>query len=46
MKRLIKKFFNLVMGYKSIVPNVNMVKNIGMGESGTHTFGDHPLTKN
>jgi len=36
-------YLNLVMGYKAIMPNVNMVRNIGIGEQATHTFGDHPL---
>lgn len=34
----------LIKGYKSIMPNVNLIKNIGLGVNGTHTSADHPLT--
>ncbi|MBR8827034.1 MAG: glycosyltransferase family 2 protein [Gomphosphaeria aponina SAG 52.96 = DSM 107014] len=27
----------------TVLPNVNLVSNIGFGEDGTHTFGDSPL---
>ena len=30
-------------GYKSIMPNVNLIRNIGMGNNNTHTSADHPL---
>ncbi|MBC6111023.1 nucleotide-diphospho-sugar transferase [Pedobacter fastidiosus] len=36
-------FLNLIKGYKSIMPNVNLIKNIGLGINGTHTSADHPL---
>ncbi|TKC12893.1 nucleotide-diphospho-sugar transferase [Pedobacter polaris] len=36
-------YLNLSKHYLSIMPNVNLVQNIGIGEQGTHTFGDHPL---
>ena len=33
----------LAKGYKSIMPNVNLIRNIGMGNNSTHTSADHPL---
>ncbi len=39
-------YLNLKKGYKSIIPNVNLIENIGLGISGTHTSFDHPLGGN
>lgn len=35
-------YCNLINNRLSIIPNSNMIKNIGFGEDATHTFGDHP----
>jgi hypothetical protein len=34
-------YLNLINNYLSIMPNQNLIKNIGFGEDATHTFGDH-----
>ncbi|MFN0291789.1 nucleotide-diphospho-sugar transferase [Pedobacter helvus] len=34
-------YSNLINNYLSIMPNQNLIKNIGFGEDATHTFGDH-----
>ncbi len=39
-------YLNLERGYKSIIPNVNLIENIGLGVGGTHTSSDHPLAGN
>lgn len=36
-------YHNLIKGYKAIMPNVNLISNIGIGEDATHTQGEHPL---
>ncbi|MFC3561740.1 nucleotide-diphospho-sugar transferase [Pedobacter jamesrossensis] len=36
-------YLNLIKGYKTIMPNVNLIKNIGFDGNGTHTSADHPL---
>ena len=36
-------FCNLLHGKVSIIPNVNLITNLGFGEDATHTFGDHPF---
>lgn len=36
-------YSNLINNYLSIMPNQNLIKNIGFGEDATHTFGDHPF---
>jgi hypothetical protein len=37
-------YSNILNGYLSIIPNYNMISNIGFNESGTHTFNaDSPL---
>lgn len=34
-------YSNLINNCLSIMPNQNLIKNIGFGEDATHTFGDH-----
>ncbi len=34
-------YSNLINNYLSVMPNQNLIKNIGFGEDATHTFGDH-----
>jgi hypothetical protein len=36
-------YLNLQMDYKAVMPNVNLIENIGIGIDATHTDGDHPL---
>ena len=36
-------YLNLIKGYKCVMPNVNLIENIGFGNQGTHTNADHPL---
>lgn len=35
-------YCNLINNRLSIIPNVNLIKNIGFGPDATHTFGVHP----
>lgn len=35
-------YCNLINNRLSIIPNQNLISNIGFGEDATHTFGDHP----
>lgn len=37
-------YFNIINNYMSIIPNRNLIKNIGFGEGATHTIGDHPFS--
>ncbi|RLJ73892.1 nucleotide-diphospho-sugar transferase [Pedobacter alluvionis] len=39
-------FSNLINGYFSIIPNYNMISNIGFNANGTHTFNSNSLQAN
>lgn len=36
-------YANIISNYMSIIPNQNLIKNIGFGEDATHTFTNHPF---
>lgn len=36
-------YHNLINGRKAVMPNSNLITNIGIGTEATHTQGDHPL---
>lgn len=37
-------YSNLINNYLSIIPNKNLITNIGFGVDATHTFGNHPFS--
>jgi hypothetical protein len=36
----------MIKGYRAIMPNVNMICNIGIGADATHTKTEHPFANN
>jgi hypothetical protein len=36
-------YFNIINNYLSIIPNKNLISNIGFGEGATHTIENHPF---
>lgn len=36
-------YLNLIKGYKAIMPNINLISNIGVGADATHTLDEHPF---
>lgn len=36
-------YFNIINNYLSIIPNQNLIRNIGFGEEATHTIENHPF---
>lgn len=37
-------YLNLAMNYAAVMPNVNLIENIGIGNEATHTNESHPLS--